>query len=137
MLPTCTHAYPSQSHSTIVNTVAYRAIALDFQLWCRTRREIQLVHIEHFATLLDTSRHKRFNIKQRLSKMGVVRKLLFVLQTDWYPSDLFPFLLDTLKVVAEANFSIDDAIRPIVSYLAANLHDSMFLYHRLLVYRLT
>ncbi|RPD65419.1 beach-domain-containing protein [Lentinus tigrinus ALCF2SS1-7] len=116
--------FRSPDHSTIVNTVAYRAIALDFQLWCRTRREIQLVHIEHFATLLDTSRHKRFNIKQRLSKMGVVRKLLFALQTDWYPNDLFPFLLDTLKVVAEANFSIDDAIRPIVSYLAANLHDT-------------
>ncbi len=126
-------AHRPRSHSTIVNTVAYRAIALDFQLWSRTRREIQLVHIEHFATLLDTSRHKRFNIKQRLSKMAVVRKLLFVLQTDWYPDDLFPFLLDTLKVVAESNFSIDDAIRPIVSYLAANLHDSEFLCYNLSV----
>ena len=82
------------------------------------------MHLEHFATLLDTSRHKRFNGKQRISKTGAVRKLLFVLQTDWYPHDMLPFLLDTLKVVAEANFSIDDAIRPIVSYLAANLHDS-------------
>ncbi|KAI0746713.1 beach-domain-containing protein [Daedaleopsis nitida] len=115
--------FRSPDHSTIVNTVAYRAIALDFQLWSRTRREIQLVHLEHFATLLDTSRHKRFNMKQRMSKMGVVRKLLFVLQTDWYPSDMLPFLLETLKVVAEANFSIDDAIRPLVSYLAANLHE--------------
>ena len=121
------------SHSTIVNTVAYRAIALDFQLWSRTRQEIQLVHLEHFATLLDTSRHKRFNAKQRMSKMGVVRKLLFVLQTDWYPPNMQPFLLETLKVVAEANFSIDDAIRPLVSYLAANLHDSkLFIYQHLI-----
>lgn len=81
------------------------------------------MHLEHFVTLLDTSRHKRFNSKQRLSKMGVVRKLLFVLQTDWYPDDMLPFLLDTLKVVSESNFSIDDAIRPLVSYMAANLHD--------------
>ena len=116
-----THSLPS--HSTITNTVAYRAIALDFQLWSRTKKEIQLVHLEHFATLLETSRHKRFNMKQRMSKMGVARKLLFVLQTDWYPSDMLPFVLETLKVVAEANFSIDDAIRPIVSYLAANLHE--------------
>ena len=106
-----------------MNTVAYRAIALDFQLWSRTKREIQLVHLEHFATLLDASRHKRFNAKQRMSKMGVVRKLLFVWQTDWYTLDVQPFLLDAIRVVAEANFSIDDAIRPIVSYLAANLHE--------------
>ncbi|KAI0360774.1 beach-domain-containing protein [Trametes cingulata] len=116
--------FKSPDHSTIVNTVAYRAIALDFQLWSRTRHEIQLVHLEHFVTLLDASRHKRFNMKQRMAKMGVVRKLLFVLQTDWYSQDMLPFLLETLRVVAEANFSIDDAIRPIVSYLAANLHDN-------------
>lgn len=111
------------SHSIITNTVAYRAIALDFQLWSRAREEIQLVHLEHFATLLDASRHKRFNIKQRMGKMGIVRKLLFVLQTDWYPNETLPFLLEALKVVAEANFSVDDAIRPIVSYLAANLQE--------------
>ncbi|KAI0646236.1 beach-domain-containing protein [Trametes meyenii] len=115
--------FKSPDHSTIVNAVAYRAIALDFQLWSRTRHEIQQVHLEHFVTLLDASRHKRFNVKQRMGKMAVVRKLLFVLQTDWYGPDMLPFLLDTLRVVAEANFSIDDAIRPIVSYLAANLHE--------------
>ena len=60
--------------------------------------------------------------------MGVVRKLLFVLQTDWYPDDMLPFLLDTLKVVSESNFSIDEAIRPLVSYLAANLHDRKLFY---------
>ena len=103
--------------------MAYRAIALDFQLWSRTREEIQLLHLEHFATLLDASRHKRFNIKQRMGKMGIVRKLLFVFQTDWYPNEMLPFILEALKVVAEANFSVDEAIRPIVSYLAANLQE--------------
>ncbi|KAH9919489.1 beach-domain-containing protein [Epithele typhae] len=116
--------FRNPDYSTVTNTVAYRAIALDFQLWAHTREEIQLMHFEHFATLLDTSRHKRFNIKQRLSKMGIVKRLLFVLQTNLYPADMMPFLLETIRVVAEAHFSIDDAIRPIVSYLAANLHDS-------------
>ncbi|PIL27451.1 hypothetical protein GSI_10600 [Ganoderma sinense ZZ0214-1] len=115
--------FRSPDHSAITNAVAYRAIALDFQLWSRTREEIQLLHLEHFATLLDTSRHKRFNIKQRMGKMGIVRKLIFVLQTDWYPNEMLPFVLEALKVVAEANFSVDEAIRPIVSYLAANLQE--------------
>lgn len=32
-------------------------------------------------------------------------------------------LVDTLKIITQANFSRDDAIKPLVTYLAANLHD--------------
>jgi hypothetical protein len=113
------------SHSTVVNSVAYRAIALDFELWARTRKEVQRVHLEHFTTLLQTSRFKRFNIKQRFAKLGLVRKLLFALQTEWYSHDMIPFVVTALKVAAQANFSADDAIKPIISYLAANLHEGM------------
>lgn len=107
----------------MVNTVAYRAIALDFELWSRTRKEIQRVHLEHFTTLLETSRYKKFNIKQRLAKMGLVRKLLFVLQTDWYEHDALPFVLEALKAATRAHFTKEDAIKPLVSYLAAKLHE--------------
>ena len=117
----------SISQSTIVNTVAYRAIALDFQLWASTRAEIQRLHLEHFSTLLHTSKHKRFNVKNRFAKMGVVRKLLFVMQTSLYSFDMFPQLLDALKIVAQVHFTADDAIKPIVSYLAANLHEGEWL----------
>lgn len=103
--------------------MAYRAIALDFELWSRTQKEIQRVHLEHFATLLQTSRFKRFNIKQRFAKLSLVRKFLFVLQTDWYQHDTIPFVVEALTVAIQANFSADDAIKPIISYLAANLHE--------------
>jgi hypothetical protein len=115
------------SLSTVVNSVAYRAIALDFELWARTRKEVQRVHLEHFITLLQTSRFKKFNSKQRFAKLGLVRKLLFVLQTEWYSHDTIPFVVDALRVVAQANFSADDAIKPIISYLAANLHEGILL----------
>lgn len=111
------------SQSAIVNTVAYRAIALDFQLWASTRTEIQRLHLEHFSTLLHTSKYKRFNVKNRFAKMGVVRKLLFVMQTSLYSYDMFSQLLDALKIVAQVHFTADDAIKPVVSYLAANLHE--------------
>jgi len=81
------------------------------------------VHLDHFVTLLRTSRHKRFNVKQRMAKMEILRKLLFVLQTDWYPPDSIPFVLEALKVTAQSNFTQDAAIKPIVSYLAANLQE--------------
>ncbi|OCH84794.1 beach-domain-containing protein [Obba rivulosa] len=116
--------FRSPDHSTITNTVAYRVVALDFQLWSRTKAEIQRVHLEHFATLLELSKYKHFNVKQRIAKMGVVRKLLFVLQTAWYPYEMLPFLIDAMRVVASAHFTADDAIKPIISYLAANLHDA-------------
>ena len=110
--------------STIVNVVAYRAIALDFSLWSRTRKEIQCTHFEHFTTLLQTSKYKMFNTKQRISSMGLVPKLLFALQADWYSQDVLVPLLEALKVAAIASFDKDDTIKPMVSYLAANLPES-------------
>lgn len=63
------------SQSTITNTIAYRAIALDFELWVRTRKDIQHAHLDHFTILLHVSRFKKFNTKQRIAKMGLVRKV--------------------------------------------------------------
>ena len=111
--------------STIINTVAYRFIALDFEIWSGARKEVQQAHLEHFVTLLQTSRYKRFNLRQRITKFGLVRKFLFVLQTNLYQHDVLPFLMDALRVAALQNFSVDDSIKPLVAYLAANLHTRM------------
>lgn len=110
--------------STVVNIPAYRAIALDFELWSRTRKEIQRVYLEHFTTVVQTSRFKRFNVWQRYTKLGLVRRLLFVLQTDWFERDMAPFVMVALRVIMQAQFTKDGTIKPIVSYLAANLHES-------------
>lgn len=99
-----------------------RALALDFELWSKTRKDIQQVYLEHFGVLVTTSRYKKFNIRQRLAKTGLVRKFLFTLQTEWFQADMVPAVVDALKNVAHANFSKDDTVKPIVSYLAANLH---------------
>ncbi|KAJ7337518.1 beach-domain-containing protein [Mycena albidolilacea] len=115
--------FRSPEHSTVVNAVAYRAIALDFELWARTRQEVQRVHLEHFTTLLIASRYKKFNVKQRFAKVGLVRKLLFALQTNWYQPEVIPYVIEALKAAALANFSKEEAIKPLVSYLAANLHE--------------
>jgi hypothetical protein len=105
--------------------MAYRSIALDFSLWARTHKDIQRAHLAHFSMLLETSRHRRFNVKQRIAKMAIVRKLLFALQTEWYDLDRIPDIVKALKVVAQAHFSADDTVKPIVAYLAATLHECM------------
>lgn len=106
-----------------MNTIAYRHIALDFEIWSRACNEVQKAHLEHFVTLLHTSRYKRFNLKQRIAKFGLVRKLLFVLQTNLYKHDVIPYLMDALRVTASQNFSAEPSIKPIVAYLAASLHE--------------
>ncbi|THV04025.1 beach-domain-containing protein [Dendrothele bispora CBS 962.96] len=117
--------FRSPDHSTVTNVVAYKCLALDFELWSQTRSEIQRVYFEHFVTLLEVSRYKRFNIKQRFAKMGVVRRLLFVLQTDWYQGESLMWLTGAFKAAMQALWTKDETIKPIVSYLAANLQEDV------------
>lgn len=108
-----------------MNTIAYRTIALDFELWSHARSEIQDIFFEHFETLVKTSKHRAFNAKQRFSKFGVIRKLLFVLHTTWFTVEMVSKVIKVLRLIASVCFSAEDAIKPIVSYLAARLHDGM------------
>lgn len=88
------------------------------------RPEIQRAQLEHFTTLLKTSKFRKFNARQRIAKFGVIRKILFVLQTNWFSTpELSEQLLLALKTVAQSCFTADETIKPIVSYLAANLHE--------------
>ncbi|KAK0186450.1 beach-domain-containing protein [Armillaria mellea] len=116
--------FRSPEQSTIVNAVAYKVIALDFEFWSRTRKEVQRVYLEHFIALLQTSRYKTFNIKQRMAKLGLIRRLLFALQTEWYQHDIIAHLIEVLKAAAQANFSKEETIKPMVSYIAARLNEA-------------
>lgn len=51
----------------------------------------------------------------------MIRSILFILQTDLYPVDMIPAIVEAVEVIAKANWSTDDTIKPLVSYLAANL----------------
>ena len=113
------------SRSVIVNVMAYRAIALDFGLWSSAKTEIQRMHLDHFSMLLVSSKYRSFNATQRVGKFGVVRKMLFALQTKWYSTDVITDLVSALRCVAQACLSSDGTIKPIVSFLAANLHEGI------------
>lgn len=119
-------SFRSPEQSLIVNPTAYKAIALDFECWSRARKEIQQVFFEHFITLLQTSRHRKFNSQQRLGKMCLVRKLLFVLQMNWFETEVIKSVVDVLQAAARAYFIKDDTIKPIVTFLAANLHEDSY-----------
>ena len=113
------------SVSTITNTIAYVAIALDFELWSTTTPDIQRAHLEHFAFLLRASRYRKFNAKVRLSKFNLVRRLLFAMQSSWYAPETVSHIVNALGVVMQAHFSTNDAIKPVASYIAANVTSGM------------
>ncbi|KAG8823617.1 hypothetical protein FRC17_009281 [Serendipita sp. 399] len=112
-------------NATITNPLAYSILALEFEVWSKTSKEVQKAHLEHFTALLETSKFRRFNLKQRMSKFNLVRKLLFVLQSDLYSNDMVPQLVQTIGVYLRHHFVADVSIKPVVSYLAANLHDDI------------
>ncbi|KAG1855169.1 hypothetical protein DFJ58DRAFT_716258 [Suillus subalutaceus] len=116
--------FRSPDLSTVVNTIAYRAVALDFELWSKTSADIQRAHLEHFAFLLRASRYRQFTIKMRLSKLSIVRKLLFAIQSAWYPQESISLVVNTLVLVAQSSFTAEEAIKPIVSYIAATLAEA-------------
>ncbi|KAG8221472.1 hypothetical protein J3R82DRAFT_1685 [Butyriboletus roseoflavus] len=115
-------SFRSPDTSTITNTIAYVAIALDFELWSMTSADIQRAHLEHFAFLLRASRYRKFNTKVCLSRLKLVRRLLFAIQSLWYPPETVTHIVNALSIVMQAHFSAKDTIKPIASYIAANVH---------------
>ena len=108
---------------TITNPLAYSILAMHFELWSRCSKAMQEAHFDHFVLLLESSGFKRFNLKQRLAKFSLIRKLLFVLQMEMYPHQMAPVLIQLLTTFLRHYFSADVAIKPVVSYLASNLHE--------------
>jgi len=58
----------SPESSMLINPLAYRIMILDCMLWNRPFVKCQQMYYQHFITLLETSRYRRFNTR-RLSKM--------------------------------------------------------------------
>lgn len=52
----------------------------------------------------------------------MVRKLLFALQSDWFSEEVYSSFAEAIAVVAQAHFTPDDAIKPLVSFIVANSH---------------
>ncbi|KIO27820.1 hypothetical protein M407DRAFT_72594 [Tulasnella calospora MUT 4182] len=117
--------FAAHENTTITNYVAYRIIALDFSFWSLLLPPLQRLHLAHFDMILLTSKFRHFNAKFRFVKFGAVKKLLFVLQTSMYRNEMIPEVISALAGIARQSFSTEATIKPIVSFLAANLEHSI------------
>ncbi|QRV82971.1 beige protein [Ceratobasidium sp. AG-Ba] len=111
------------SKSVVTNIQAYRALALDLDLWSRSPMEVQQSYLSHFSILLTTSKFARFTVKSRFQshKIPVVKRLLLAIQLGTFKDEMELRVVGALRVVAQAMWT-PDVIKSIVAYLAANLH---------------
>ncbi|KZO92625.1 beach-domain-containing protein [Calocera viscosa TUFC12733] len=112
----------SMDRCIIVNSVAYRTLLLDFDLWARAALPVQRLFLSHFSLFVTTSIHRRFNIKHRFAKFGIIRLFLHSLRFTAYQDEIIPNVIDAIRSISLYHFSSEHTIKPLVSYLATNLH---------------
>ncbi|WVQ73417.1 hypothetical protein IAR50_002989 [Cryptococcus sp. DSM 104548] len=107
--------------ATVHNSVAYRAIGVEFELWSYASDEVLKFYLEHFQHLLCTSKHKRFNVLRTFQKSSLVKKMLYALRSGLFNLEVVPDVVEKLKLGLEARWSGEDAIKPVFSYLISSL----------------
>lgn len=115
---------PSAHHTstaTVHNSVAYRALGLDFELWSGAPIGVISVYLQHFASLLTTSKHARYNVLRTFQKSAMVKRLLYAMRSGSFDPAATQMLVDTLSIALTARWSGEDAIKPTFSYLVSAL----------------
>ncbi|WVF68754.1 hypothetical protein IAT40_003526 [Kwoniella sp. CBS 6097] len=107
--------------ATVHNSVAYRALGLEFELWSYAPDDVVRYYLRHFEYLLSVSKHKRFNILRTFQKSAVVKKMLYALRSGLFDLEVVPDVVDALRLALEARWSGEDAIKPVFSYLVSAL----------------
>ena len=110
-----------ESNATVRNSSAYRALALDFELWSTASVGVISVYLQHFASLLTISKHSRYNALRTFQKAAMVKRLLYALRSGFYDASTTSMLVDTLSIALTARWSGEDAIKPTFSYLVSSL----------------
>lgn len=70
--------------ATVLNSAAYRAVALRLDVWALAPEAVSKLYLEHFQALMVASRHRRFNLLRTFRKASLVRKMLFTLKSQSY-----------------------------------------------------
>lgn len=75
------------------NSVAYRSLGLEFELWSYGQLGVTSLYLEHFQYLLVDSKHRRFNLLRTFQKSAMIRKLLFALRSGLFDAAVVPVVV--------------------------------------------
>lgn len=120
--------FDKPDNATILNSAAYKALALRLDLWSRANQDVLEAFCLHFEHLLITSRHKRFNILKCFKKVAIVRAFMFALKANTFDSTAVPIVIrmffsswssqdnkadvawtGTIKTILEVHWSAEDS----------------------------
>lgn len=76
--------------ATILNSGAYRALALRLDLWSRASTDVVELFCRQFQHLLVDSKFKRYNILKCFRKIGITRMLMYALKANTFDSAAVP-----------------------------------------------
>ncbi|TGZ78286.1 beach-domain-containing protein [Ascodesmis nigricans] len=106
--------------SFIINPLAYRVLLVDSDIWRKADLETQKTYFSQFITFVSGSKFHHFNSK-RLTRMRIVRKLLFALKGEAFSREIIPDFLDAFKVLVKSNLSAD-VLRSISLFITYSMH---------------
>ncbi|ORX58974.1 hypothetical protein DM01DRAFT_1301754 [Hesseltinella vesiculosa] len=112
----------SPDQSVISNPFAYRSVILNFEVWKKTKIEVQRVHLEQFIVFMQTSVHRQFNVR-RLVKVHLVKKMLLAFRMNIYAKELIPQVVQALKSVTLVNWTTE-SIRALATFVASTASPS-------------
>ena len=107
------------SEAVLSNTMAYRFLFLDFELWRRASRDIQKLVLHQFQDFTVGSRKRVFNAK-RLGKLFLTKRLLMALRTEVFPQVLLPDVVQVIRSTLVASFNVD-SVRAIATFIMSTL----------------
>lgn len=81
------------SSATVHNSVAYRALGVEFELWSYAPLGVTSLYLEHFQYLLIDSKHRRFNLLRTFQKSSMIRKLLYALRSGLFDPAVVPVVV--------------------------------------------
>ena len=107
--PTTAQQLTETRTASVHNSVAYRALGLEFELWSHASLGIISLYLQHFEYLLVTSKNARFNLLRTFQKSAMVKKLLYTLRSGFFDPTVVPAVVDTLRLALVARWSGEDA----------------------------
>ncbi len=81
----------------MLNSTAYRAVALHLDLWSPAAPDVLEVFFQHYQHLLRTSKYRRFNILRCFKKAGLARKIVYALKGNLFDRE------SSLRLIGKCN----------------------------------
>lgn len=110
------------TEAVLSNTMAYRFLFLDFELWRKASRDIQKLVLSQFQDFTVRSRKRVFNAK-RLGKLFLTKRLLMALRTEVFGPTLLPDVVKVIRSTLIASFNVD-SVRAIATFIMSTLPQS-------------